>query len=71
MDWKMLNTDEGNRIRGSLGDAVVVEPAVLIDLAEYLESITSVVYWEGKSICGTGNDVSSRLREIVSQSRSC
>ena len=53
MDWKMLNTDEGNRIRGSHGDAVVVDPAVLIDLAEYLESITSVVYWEGKSICGT------------------
>lgn len=71
MDWKMSNTDEGNRIRGSHGDAVVVDPAVLIGLAEYLESITSVVYWEGKSICGTGNDVSSRLREIVSQSRPC
>lgn len=40
-------------------------------VSEYLESITSVVYWEGKSICGTGNDVSSRLREIVSQSRPC
>lgn len=49
MDWKMLNTDDGNRIRGSRGDAVVVDPAVLIDLAEYLESITSVVYWEGKA----------------------
>lgn len=71
MDWKMLNTDEGNLIRGSRRDAVVVDPAALIDLAEYLESITSVVYWEGKSICGTGNDVSSRLREIVSQSRPC
>lgn len=34
MDWKMLNTDEGNRIRGSRRDAVVVDPAVLIDLAE-------------------------------------
>lgn len=45
MDWKMLNTDDENRIRGSHGDAVVVDPAVLIDLAEYLESITSVVYW--------------------------
>lgn len=71
MDWEMLNTDEGNRIRGSHGDAVVVDPTVLIDLAEYLESITSVVYWEGKSICGTGNDVSNRLRKIVSQSRPC
>ena len=71
MDWKMLNTDEGNRIRGSRRDAVVVDLAGLIDLAEYLESITSVVYWEGKSICGTGNDVSNRLREIVSQSRPC
>lgn len=71
MDWKKLSTDDGNRIRGSYGDAVVVDPAELIDLAEYLESITSVVYWEGKSICGTGNDVSKRLREIVSQSRPC
>lgn len=53
----MLNTDDENRIRGSHGDAVVVDPTELIDLAEYLESITSVVYWEGKSICGTGNDV--------------
>lgn len=44
MDWKMLSTDDGNRIRGSYGDAVVVDPAELIDLAEYLESITSVVY---------------------------
>ena len=68
---EMLSTDDGNRIRGSYGDAVVVDPAELIDLAEYLESITSVVYWEGKSICGTGNDVSKRLREIVSQSRPC
>ena len=71
MDWKMLNTDGENRIHGSHGDAVVVDPAELIDLAEYLESITSVVYWEGKSICGTGNDASKRLREIVSQSRPC
>lgn len=71
MDWKMLNSDEGNRIRGSRRDAVVVDLAGLIDLAEYLESITSVVHWEGKSICGTGNDVSNRLREIVSQSRLC
>lgn len=27
MDWKMLSTDDGNRIRGSYGDAVVVDPA--------------------------------------------
>ena len=66
-----MNTDDENRIRGSHGAAVVVDPTELIDLAEYLESITSVVYWEGKSICGTGNDVSNRLREIVSQSRPC
>ena len=59
MDWKMLNTDGENRIHGSHGDAVVVDPAELIDLAEYLESITSTVYWDGKSICGTGNDVSN------------
>lgn len=71
MDLKMLNADDENRIRGSHGDAVAVDPAELIDLAEYLESITPTVYWEGKSICGTGNDVSNRLREIVSQSRPC
>lgn len=71
MDWKILNTDNENRIRGMQGDAVIVDPAELIGLAEYLESMTSTVYWEGKSICGTGNDVSNRLREIVSQSRPC
>lgn len=71
MDLKMLNTDDENRIRSSHGNAVVIDPADLIELAEYLESITSVVYWEGRSICGTGNDVSNRLREIVSQSRPC
>lgn len=71
MDLKMLNTDDENRIRSSHSDAVVVDPAELIELAEYLESITSTVYWEGKSICGTGNDVSNRLRKIVSQSRPC
>ena len=52
MDWKMLSTDDGNRIRGSYGDAVVVDPAELIDLAEYLESITSVVYWEASLSVG-------------------
>lgn len=29
----MLNTDDENRIRGSHGDAVVVDPTELIDLA--------------------------------------
>lgn len=67
----MFDTDDVDRIRGMQGDAVIVDPADLIELAEYLESITSAMYWEGKSICGAGNDVSSRLREIVSQSRPC
>lgn len=67
----MFDTDDGGRIRGVQGDAVIVDTADLIDLAEYLESITGTVYWEGKSICGTGNDISKRLREIVCQSRPC
>lgn len=71
MDWKMLNTDDENRIRGSRRDSVIVDPAELIGLAEYLESITSTVYWEGRAICGSGNDISKRLREIVCQSRPC
>lgn len=71
MEWKVFDTDDVDRIRGMQGDAVIVDPADLIELAEYLESITSAMYWEGKSICGAGNDVSSRLREIVSQSRPC
>lgn len=53
------------------GDSVIVDPAELIGLAEYLESITSMVYWEGRAICGAGNDISKRLREIVCQSRPC
>ena len=30
------------------GDSVIVDPAELIGLAEYLESITSMVYWDDK-----------------------
>lgn len=67
----MFDTDDGGRIRGMQGDAVIVDAADLIDLAEYLESITGTVYWEGKSICGAGNDISKRLREIVCQSKPC
>lgn len=67
----MFDTDDGDRSRGMQGDAVIVDPAELIDLAEYLESITSTVYWEGRAICGLENDVSKRLREIVCQSRPC
>lgn len=71
MEWIVFDTDDGNRSRGMQGDAVIVDPAELIGLAEYLESITSTVYWEGRAICGTGNDISKRLREIVCQSRPC
>ena len=53
------------------GEAVIVDPAELIELAEYLESITSTVCWEGKTVCGAGNDISKRLREIVCQSKPC
>lgn len=67
----MFDTAGCDRIQGAYGDAVAVDPADLIELADYLESITSTVYWEGKSICGVGNDVSERLREIVCQSRPC
>lgn len=64
----MFDNADCDRIQGTLGDAVAVD---LIELADYLESITSTVYWEGKSICGVGNDISKRLREIVCQSRPC
>lgn len=67
----MFDTDDGDRSRGMQGDAVIVDPAELIGLAEYLESITSTVYWEGRAICGSGNNISKRLREIVCQSRPC
>lgn len=67
----MFDTADCDRIHGMHGDSVIVDPAELIGLAEYLESITSTVYWEGKSICGVGNDISKRLREIICQSRPC
>lgn len=67
----MFDTADCDRIQGTHGDAVAVDPADLIELAEYLESITSTVYWEGRAICGAGNDISKRLREIVCQSRPC
>ena len=67
----MFDTADEYRIDSTQGDAVIVNPVDLVELAEYLESITSTVYWEGKSICGTGNDISKRLREIVYQSRPC
>lgn len=67
----MFDTADCDRIQGTHGDAVAVDRADLIELADYLESITSTVYWEGKSICGVGNDISKRLREIVCQSRPC
>lgn len=67
----MFDTDDGDRSRGMQSDAVIVDPAELIGLAEYLESITSTVYWEGRAICGAKNDISKRLREIVCQSRPC
>lgn len=67
----MFDTADCDCLHGTHGDAVVVDPADLVELADYLESITSTVYWEGKSICGVGNDISKRLREIVCQSRPC
>lgn len=71
MDWKMFDTADCDRIHGMHGDSVIVDPAELIGLAEYLESITSMVYWEGRAICGAENDISKRLREIVCQSKPC
>lgn len=71
MDWKMFDTADCDRIQGMHGDSVIVDPAELIGLADYLESITSTVYWEGRTICGAENDISKRLREIVCQSRPC
>ena len=65
MEWKVFDTDDVDRIRGMQGDVVIVDPADLIELAEYLESITSAVYW------GAGNEFSKRLREIVCQSKPC
>lgn len=67
----MFDTADCDRIHGMHGDSVIVDPAELIGLAEYLESITSTVYWEGRAICGDRNDISKRLREIVCQSRPC
>lgn len=67
----MFDTADGDRTQGTYGDAVIVDPADLVELADYLESITSMVYWEGRAICGAGNDISKRLREIVCQSRPC
>lgn len=67
----MFDISDCDRILSTHGDAVIVDPAELIGLAEYLESITSTVYWEGRAICGAGNDISKRLREIVCQSRPC
>ena len=71
MDWKMFDTADCDRIQGMHGDSVIVDPAELIGLADYLESKTSTVYWEGRAICGAENDISKRLREIVCQSRPC
>lgn len=67
----MFDISDCGRIHSTHGDAVIVDPAELIGLAEYLESITSTVYWEGRAFCGAGNDISKRLREIVCQSRPC
>lgn len=67
----MFDISDCDRIHSTHGDAVIVDPAELIGLAEYLESITSTVYWEGRAICGAGSDISKRLREIVCQSRPC
>lgn len=67
----MFDTADCDRIHRMHGDSVIVDPAELIGLAEYLESITSTVYWEGRAICGAENDISKRLREIVCQSRPC
>lgn len=67
----MFDIAKVDQIHCSHCDAVIVDPADLIELAEYLESITGTVYWEGKSICGDGNDISKRLREIVCRSKPC
>lgn len=67
----MFDTADCDRIHRMHGDSVIVDPVELIGLAEYLESITSTVYWEGRAICGAENDISKRLREIVCQSRPC
>lgn len=67
----MFDTADCDRIHSMHGDSVIVDPAELIGLAEYLESITSTVYWEGRAICGAENDISKRLREIVCQSKPC
>lgn len=48
----MFDTADCDRIHSMHGDAVIVDPAELIELAEYLESITSTVYWEGRAIGG-------------------
>lgn len=67
----MLDAIDRDGIHGMHGNAVIVDPADLLGLAEYLESITSTVCWEGKTVCGAGNDISKRLREIVCQSKPC
>ena len=63
----MFDTADCDHIHSTYGDAVIVDPVELIGLAEYLESITSTVCWEGRAICGAGNDIS----KIVCQSRPC
>lgn len=40
----MFDISDCDRIHSTHGDAVIVDPAELIGLAEYLESITSTVY---------------------------
>lgn len=67
----MHDTADRDGIHGMHGNAVIIDPADLLDLADYLESISSSVYWEGRAVCGAGNDISKRLREIVCQSRPC
>lgn len=67
----MLDAADRDGIHGMHGNAVIVDPADLLGLAEYLESITSTVCWESKTVCGAGNDISKRLREIVCQSKPC
>lgn len=48
----MLDAADRDGIHGMHGNAVIVDPADLLGLAEYLESITSTVCWEGKTVCG-------------------
>ena len=36
MDWKMFDAAGGDRICGTHGDVVVVDPADLVELADYL-----------------------------------